>query len=172
MGSGVLVVHASLAGVDPGSMKILYRFTDKDLTEKEISAITKEINTKVSLSNAVFEFDGVILSRATLVIKGMHSKLSSHIIGTDPLCQRQGSLGAVNNETDNLVVKSKPLPGCQDLKEAVESASLVNEFTEKSHIVLGNASFNKERIALHKKPVNMILCCCAVDYQQNVNKHE
>lgn len=56
------------------------------------------------------------------------------------------------------------MPGYENSPEAKEAASLLNEFTEKSHKVLNESLTNKKRVSENKLPANIILSRDAGDH--------
>lgn len=140
------------------------RRVGRNLTTEEATAFAKEINSKVTLSSATFEFKNTIGHRGVLVIKGMRSKLSGWITNTDPAYEREGVFGIAKEKFEHSVAESRPMPGYEDLVEAKEAAFLLNEFTQKSHKVLNDSLLNKKRISENKLPANLILSRDAGDH--------
>ncbi len=140
------------------------RRVGRNLTTEEATALSKEINAKVTLSSATFEFKNTIGHRGVLVIRGMRSKLSGWITNTDPAYTREGVFGVAKEKFENLVAKSIPMPGYENSAEAQEAARLLNEFTQKSFQVLNQSLVNKKRIAENKLPGNLILSRDAGDH--------
>ncbi len=161
---GDLALRVNFATAAEDSKTIKDRRVGRNLTTDEATALAKEINTKVTLSNATFEFKNTIGHRGVLVIRGMRSKLSGWITNTDPAYDREGVFGVALAKFENLVVESLPMPGFENSPEAKESASLLNEFTQKSHKVLNECPVNKKRISENKPPGNIILSRDAGDH--------
>ncbi|MBM3246507.1 MAG: 2,3-bisphosphoglycerate-independent phosphoglycerate mutase [Candidatus Omnitrophica bacterium] len=154
---GDLALRVNFATVDADAKTIKDRRVGRNLTTAEATALAKEINTKVTLSGATFEFKNTIGHRGVLVIRGIRSKLSAWITNTDPAYDRQGVFGLAKEKFENLVMLSQPMPGYEEAGAAKEAASLLNEFTEKSHKVLNDSAVNKKRIAEGKMAGNVIL---------------
>jgi len=161
---GDLACRVNFATASVDASTIIDRRVGRDLTTDEATALAKEINSKVTLSSATFEFKNTIGHRGVLVIKGMRSKLSGWITNTDPAYDREGVFGVAKEKFDNLIVVSQPMPGHEDSAEAKEAASLLNEFTRKSHKVLNDSALNKKRISENKFPANLILSRDAGDH--------
>ncbi len=140
------------------------RRVGRNLTTDEAIALSKEINSKVTLSAATFEFKNTIGHRGILVIRGMRSKLSGWITNTDPAYDREGAFGVALMKFENFVVDSQPMPGYENSSEAKEAASLLNEFTQKSQKVLNESPVNKKRISEGKLAANVILSRDAGDH--------
>jgi 2,3-bisphosphoglycerate-independent phosphoglycerate mutase len=153
---GNLALRVNFATVEADGKTIKDRRVGRNLTTEEATALSKEINSKVTLSNATFEFKNTIGHRGVLVIRGMHSKLSGWVTNTDPAYDREGVFGVAKEKFENSVAKSMPMPG-YDSPEAKEASALLNEFTYKSHKALNEASINKKRVSEGKMPGNVIL---------------
>ncbi len=127
-GDVALRVNFATAAEDGKTIKD--RRVGRNLSTDEALALAKEINSKVTLSSATFEFKSTIGHRGILVIRGMHQKLSGWITNTDPAYDRQGVFGVAKEKFDNTVMLSKPMPGYEDSAEAKEAAKLLNEFID------------------------------------------
>jgi len=161
-GDVALRVNFATAAEDGRTIKD--RRVGRNLTTEEATALSKEINSKVTLSGGTFEFKNTIGHRGILVIRGVRSKLSGWITNTDPAYDREGVFGVAKEKFENFVAKSEPMPGYENSLEAVEAAKLLNEFTEKSNKVLNDSAINKKRVAENKMPGNIILSRDAGDH--------
>jgi len=161
---GDVAFRVNFATVAPDVKTIKDRRVGRNLTTEEATALAKEINSKVTLSGATFEFKNTIGHRGILVIRGMHNKLSGWITNTDPAYDREGVFGVAKEKFENLVAESLPMPGYENSIEAKEAARLLNEFTLKSHQVLDAAAVNKKRVSENKMPGNVILSRDAGDH--------
>lgn len=155
IGNGDLALRCNFATLGEGK-KIVDRRAGRDLTSKEAKALSQVINKKLRLEThpASFEFRSTIGHRAVLVIKSLKKPLSSKISNTDPAYARVEDLGVAETKVEMLVKECQPLDNSQ---EAKVSATLVNEFVEKSHKVLENHEVNKRRVAEGKLKANLIL---------------
>lgn len=154
---GNLALRVNFATLEPDGKTIKDRRVGRNLTIDEAASLAKEINSKVALSNATFEFKNTIGHRGVLVLRGMHSKLSGWITNTDPAYAREGAFGIAKEKFENMLAESLPMPGFENSSEAKEAALLLNEFTQKSHKVLDASAVNKKRVAENKLPGNIIL---------------
>jgi 2,3-bisphosphoglycerate-independent phosphoglycerate mutase len=154
---GNVALRVNFATVEEDGKKIKDRRVGRNLTTEEATFLSKEINSKVVLTNATFEFKNTIGHRGILVIRAMHAQLSAWITNTDPAYERQGVFGLAKEKFEPYVDTCKPMPGYEDSRPAIEAANLLNEFTLKSHKVLEEAAINKKRIADGKVPANIIL---------------
>jgi len=161
---GDVALRVNFATVEPDGKTIKDRRVGRNLTTEEATALSKEINSKVTLSSATFEFKNTIGHRGVLVIRGMRSKLSGWITNTDPAYDREGVFGVAKEKFENLVAVSVPMPGYENSQEAVEAAKLLNEFTEKSNKALNDSALNKKRVSEGNLPANVILSRDAGDH--------
>jgi len=154
---GNLALRVNFATVSDDGKTILDRRVGRNLTTQEAELLSKEINTKVKLTDATFEFKNTIGHRGVLVIRGMRCRLSGWITNTDPAYEREGVFGVAKEKFTNSLQEAKPMPGYENSSEAKASANLLNEFTQKSHQVLNDSAVNKKRILENKLPANIIL---------------
>ncbi|MDD5019633.1 MAG: alkaline phosphatase family protein [Candidatus Omnitrophica bacterium] len=161
---GNVAFRVNFATVADDGRTIKDRRVGRNLSTEEATMLAKEINSKVTLTNATFEFKNTIGHRGILVIRTMHSQLSAWITNTDPAYDREGVFGLAKETFEPYVEESRPMPGHEKSPEALEAAALLNEFTQKSHRVLQDAAINKKRIADGKVPANAILSRDAGDH--------
>ncbi len=157
MSAGNLALRVTFACVEPDGVTLKDRRMGRNLTSDEASALAQEINAKVSLSNATFEFKHTVGRWGVLVIRGMHSKLSGWVTNTDPAYERVGSFSRPWEKALLHVPQAVPMTGHENSPEAQEAASLLNEFTRESQRVLMESAINKRRINENKMPANIIL---------------
>jgi 2,3-bisphosphoglycerate-independent phosphoglycerate mutase len=160
---GNLALRANFATAESDGKTIKDRRVARGLTTEEATFLAKEINTKVALSSATFEFKNTVGHRAVLVIRGIRSKLSGWITNTDPAYERQGMFGVARENFPSVVSLSTPMPAFENNFSAKEAAELLNEFTEKSYRVLAESPVNKRRIEQGVLPANLVLCRSAGD---------
>jgi 2,3-bisphosphoglycerate-independent phosphoglycerate mutase len=161
---GDVAFRVNFATVAEDGKTIKDRRVGRNLTTEEAAQLAKEINSKVTLSSATFEFKSTIGHRGILVIRGMHQKLSGWITNTDPAYDREGVFGVAKEKFESIVSVSAPMPGYESSLEAQEAAKLLNEFTEKSNKVLNESATNKKRVSEGKMPGNLILSRDAGDH--------
>jgi 2,3-bisphosphoglycerate-independent phosphoglycerate mutase len=154
---GDVALRVNFATAADDGKTIKDRRVGRNLTTEEATALSKEINSRVSLSGGTFEFKNTIGHRGVLVIRGARSKLSGWITNTDPAYDREGVFGVAKEKFENIITESVPMPGYEGSVEAKESAGLLNEFTQKSHKVLNESAINKKRISENKLAANIIL---------------
>ncbi len=161
---GNVAFRVNFATVADDGKAIKDRRVGRNLTTEEATLLAKDINSKVVLTNATFEFKNTIGHRGILVIRAMHNKLSAWITNTDPAYDREGVFGVAKEKFEPFVAESVPMPGYEKSQPAIEAAALLNEFTLKSHKVLQEAAINKKRISDGKVPANVILARDAGDH--------
>jgi len=163
MSEGNIALRVNFAAIAKDGKTIIDRRAGRDISHEEACALAKEINSKVSLTSATFEFQHTVGYRGVLVIKGMHTKLSGYITNTDPAYERKGLWGIARPDFPMSVQTVVPLSGYENFYEAREAAALINEFTVKCSRVLEKSPVNKKREEANKLPVNMVLCRDAGD---------
>jgi 2,3-bisphosphoglycerate-independent phosphoglycerate mutase len=161
---GNLALRVNFATAQADAKTIKDRRVGRNLSTEEATALAREINSKVTLSGATFEFKNTIGHRGVLVIRGIRSKLSGWITNTDPAYAREGVFGVAKEKFENFLAESQPMPGYEDSAETKEAASLLNEFTQKSHKILSESYVNKKRLSENKLPANIILSRDAGDH--------
>ncbi len=137
--------------------EIIDRRVGRNLTTGEAAGLAKEINSKVKLTDARFEFKNTIGHRGVLVIHSGKVKLSSEVTNTDPAYGKEGVFGVALAKFDNFVKKCEPTAEGRSSPGAIEAARLTNEFIKKSIEVLNSAAINKKRVAEGKMPATVIL---------------
>ncbi len=160
---GDVAFRVNFATLAEDNRTIIDRRVGRNLSTEEATALSRELNSKITLSNATFEFKNTIGHRGVLVIHGMRSKLSGWITNTDPAYEREGVFGVAKEKFENFILESKPMPGFENEPKAKEAASLLNEFTLKAIKVLNEAAVNKKRVSEGKMPGNCIVARDAGD---------
>lgn len=155
--AGDVALRANFASVGNGTKSILDRRAGRDLSEEEAAQLAKEINAKVVLSSATFEFVSTVSHRAILVLKGMRLKLSGKITNTDPAYERKGTFGVAKEQFIEEIQDALPMPEYSDLPAARETALIINEFSSFAHKVLQESAINQKRISGGKLPANALL---------------
>ncbi len=153
---GDLAYRVNFATREGTSSKIIDRRVGRNLTTEEATALCKEVNDKVRLTNATFKFQNTIGHRGVLVIK-KDGKLSAEVTNTDPAYEKEGVYGVALEKFDNLVMECKPTKGNEKNQAAIDGADLTNEFLKVSTEVLNASEVNKKRIKDGKLPGNLIL---------------
>jgi len=153
--NGDLALRCNFATLGEGT-RIIDRRAGRDLTIEEGLELSQTVNEKVKLESYPVEFQlkSTIGHRAVLVIRSRAAPLSSRITNTDPAYTRLEELGVAQKEVEMALKKCEPM---DESSEAKVSAALVNEFIQKSHMVLDDHEVNKNRVAKGKLKANVIL---------------
>lgn len=128
--------------------RIIDRRVARSLSSRQAKSLCKEINKKVKL-NVPFILKHTIEHRAVLVFL---KKLPAQITNTDPAYKRLGTLGVAKKTKRPNTLSSRPLT-----KNAKTSATLLNEFIEKSSKILHKSKINKKKIKKGLLPANLII---------------
>lgn len=155
MKDGDLALRCNFATLGHGN-KIVDRRVKRSLTTKEATELSKAINREVKLQSypADFEFKNTIGHRAVLVIRSKGKPLSNNITNSDPAYSVAEGLGVANVTADMSLKNVEPVDGTE---ESRISADLVNEITQKSHVILERHEINRKRSAEGKLTANLIL---------------
>jgi 2,3-bisphosphoglycerate-independent phosphoglycerate mutase len=150
-----LALRCNFATLGHGT-QLIDRRAGRDLTTEESLILSHAINEKVKLESypADFEFKSTIGHRAVLVVRSRAQPLSSNITNTDPAYTRLEGLGVAEKKVEMVMKKCEPI---EKNGRAAVSATLVNEFIDKSHRVLEEHEVNKNRVAKGQFKANVIL---------------
>jgi 2,3-bisphosphoglycerate-independent phosphoglycerate mutase len=156
---GDLAYRVNFATVEKESegWAIVDRRVGRDLTSEEAHALAAEVQEKVTLDQATFEFRATVGHRGILVLRSDAGPLSAEVENSDPAYGRQGSLGVALETFDNRVVTVAPVEGHDNDPAAQRASDLTNEWLRKSFEVLDASEVNARRKAERKLPGNFIL---------------
>jgi 2,3-bisphosphoglycerate-independent phosphoglycerate mutase len=136
---------------------IIDRRVGRDLSSDEAHELAAEVQAKVSLPGAEFEFKATIGHRGCLVLRSHDGPLSAEVQNSDPAYARQGALGVALETFDNHVVNVGPIEGSEDDPRARRAAELTNAWLEDAYEVLEASEVNARRRAEGKLAGNFIL---------------
>ena len=136
---------------------IVDRRVGRDLTSQEANELADEVNEKVSLPHASFEFKATIGHRGILVLRSEEGALSAEVENSDPAYGRQGALGVAKETFDNHVVHVAPVDGHGSDPAARRAAHLTNAWLGNAFEVLDRSEVNEQRRNRGKLPGNFIL---------------
>jgi len=155
MRNGDLALRCNFATIGNRNA-IIDRRAGRNITTEEARKLGKAVQEKVRLTSypADFEFMSTIGHRAVLVIRSKKGKLSSKITNTDPAYTKLEDLGVAEKDVRMMLKACEPI---ERRNEAKVSATLINEFTEKSHEVLDRHEVNEKRAREGKLKANVIL---------------
>jgi 2,3-bisphosphoglycerate-independent phosphoglycerate mutase len=155
MRDGDLALRCNFATLGQGK-NILDRRVARTLSTKEATELSKAVNKGVKLESypATFEFCNTLGHRAVLLIKSKAKPFSSNITNSDPAYTIVNGLGVAKAEVEMVLQTCEPT----DKTEAAKvSATLVNEFIDKSHVLWENHPINLKRAAEGKLKANVVL---------------
>lgn len=155
MKDGDLALRCNFATLGEGK-NILDRRVARTLSTEEATELTKAVNEKVKLESypSTFEFRNTLGHRAVLLIKSKSKPLSSDITNSDPAYTIVNGLGVAKAEVEMVLQTCEPT---NKTEAAKVSATLVNEFIDKSHELWENHPINVKRAAEGKLKANVVL---------------
>ena len=136
---------------------IVDRRVGRDLTSEEAHQLADEVNAKVKLDRASFDFRATIGHRGILVIRSDEGPLSAEVENSDPAYGRQGALGVALETFDNQVIRVAPVSGHENDEAAQRASALTNEWLRAAFEVLDASEVNDRRRKAGKLPGNFIL---------------
>jgi 2,3-bisphosphoglycerate-independent phosphoglycerate mutase len=153
--NGDLALRCNFATLGEGK-EIIDRRVGRGLTTGEALKLSQSVNEQVTLESypASFDFKSTIGHRAVLIIRSKTKLLSGKITNTDPAYTKIGGIGVAERNTKMVLRACKPMDKSD---EARVSATLVNEFVQKSHTILDKHEINRNRAANGKLKANIIL---------------
>lgn len=161
LGAGLAVENGDLAlrcnfATIGNENKIIDRRVGRSLTTEEAAELAEVINHQIKLEThpASFQFKNTVDHRGALLIKSREKKLSGNITNTDPAYARVKGIGVADPKAKMVLKKCEPM---EKTEEAKISASLINEFTQKSMTILDDHKINKKRAREGKLKANVIL---------------
>ena len=172
MKDGDLALRCNFATLGEGKT-IIDRRVARSLSTEEATELSQAANEQVKLESypATFEFKNTLGHRAVLLIKSKKKPLSSNITNSDPAYTIVNGLGVAKAEVEMVLQTCEPT----DKTEASKvSASLVNEFIDKTHKLWDNHPVNLKRAAEGKLKANVVLTRDAGHLLPkffNINKH-
>jgi 2,3-bisphosphoglycerate-independent phosphoglycerate mutase len=155
MKDGDLALRCNFATLGEGK-NILDRRVARTLSTEEATELSKAVNKEVKLESypATFEFRNTIGHRAVLLIKSKLKQLSSDITNSDPAYTIVNGLGVARAEVEMILQTCEPTNKTESAKV---SATLVNEFINKSHELWEKHPINIQRAAKGEPKANVVL---------------
>ena len=156
---GDLAYRVNFATVerDGDGWTIVDRRVGRDLTSGEAHKLAEEVQERVRIDGASFDFRATVGHRGVLVIRSPDAALSAEVENSDPAYGREGSLGVAKETFDNRVVTVAPIAGHENDEAAVLASRLTNEWLSAAYDVLSASPVNREREEKGKMPGNFIL---------------
>jgi 2,3-bisphosphoglycerate-independent phosphoglycerate mutase len=156
---GDLAYRVNFATVekDGEGWAIIDRRVGRDLSSEEAHALAEEVQDKVSIPGASFDFRATIGHRGVLVLRSDEGPLSAEVENSDPAYGRQGALGVALETFDNHVVHVAPVEGHGSDQAARRAAHITNAWLGSAFDVLDASEVNKKRTSAGKLPGNFVL---------------
>ncbi len=156
---GDLAYRVNFATVEPDGdgFTIVDRRVGRDLSSEEAHRLAAEVQEKITLEEASFEFQATVGHRGSLVVRSDRGPLSAQVGNSDPAYGRQGALGVAKETFENRVVEVAPLEGHGSDDAAQRAARLTNKWLQSSHEVLAASEVNLQRAKRGKLAGNFIL---------------
>jgi len=156
---GDLAYRVNFATVerDGDGWAILDRRVGRDLSSQEAHALAAEVQEKVHIPGANFDFRATVGHRGVLVLRSDDGSLSAEVENSDPAYGRQGALGVALETFDNHVVHVAPVAGHEQDQTARRAAHLTNAWLGATFGVLDGSEVNAERRKAGKLPGNFVL---------------
>ena len=136
---------------------IVDRRVGRDLSSEEAHALADEVQDKVSVPGATFDFRATVGHRGVLVLRSDSGRLSAEVENSDPAYGREGKLGVAKETFDNRVVIVTPVAGHESDGAARRAAELTNQWLAASFEVLDASQVNRKRTDAGKLPGNFVL---------------
>ncbi|HEX2240822.1 MAG TPA: alkaline phosphatase family protein [Actinomycetota bacterium] len=155
---GDLAYRVNFATVEAsnGSFDIVDRRVGRDLSSEEAHELAAELQDRVQVSDASFEFRATIGHRGVLVLRSEKGPFSAEVENSDPAYGRAGALGVAKETFDNKVVEVAPLKG-HESDATQRAARITNEWLRAAFDVLDRSEINARRRAAGKLPGNFVL---------------
>lgn len=137
--------------------KLLERRTARDLTDDELQFLAKEIKKNVSIStfkDITYNIHAFDKHRGIFTIISENTPINGRVSNTDPGFKKVGYFGIPTQAPYLTPLKCHPLDNSEG---AINISKIVNEFIEKSNLILRNSVINKERLKKGQLSSNMIL---------------
>lgn len=156
---GDLAYRVNFATVerDGDGWAIVDRRVGRDLQSDEAHALAREVQERVRMERASFDFRATVGHRGVLVLRSDEGPLSAEVANSDPAYGREGSLGVAKETFDNRVVTVAPVAGHERDERAQRAARLTNEWLSASFDVLDASDVNAARRSTGRLPGNFVL---------------
>jgi 2,3-bisphosphoglycerate-independent phosphoglycerate mutase len=156
---GDLAYRVNFATVNPTDegWDIVDRRVGRNLSSDEAHALAAEVQDKVKLDGARFEFRATVGHRGVVVFYSDGEPLSGLVENSDPAYGREGLMGVAKETFDEQVVEVEPVSGSENDDAARRSASVTNEWLAATNEVLERSDVNQRRREKGQLPANFVL---------------
>jgi 2,3-bisphosphoglycerate-independent phosphoglycerate mutase len=156
--SGDLAYRVNFATVrQTDGWDIVDRRVGRDLTSDEAHALAAEVQEKVRLDSARFEFRATVGHRGVVVFHPTGEPYSAMVENSDPAYARHGLLGVAKETFEEKVVEVSALEGYEDVSGARRAAEVTNQWLAAVYRVLDSSEVNRRRRSLGQLPANFVL---------------
>jgi 2,3-bisphosphoglycerate-independent phosphoglycerate mutase len=136
---------------------IVDRRVGRNLTSDEARALAAEVNQKVQIDGASFEFRATVGHRGVVVFHAQGEPFSGLVENSDPAYGRDGLMGVAKETFDERVVEVTPVAGSERDSAAERAAAVTNEWLAAVHEVLEASEVNRRRREQGQLPGNFVL---------------
>ena len=156
---GDLAYRVNFASVAPDGdgWTIVDRRVGRNLTSKEAHALAREIQEKVEVEGASFDFRATVGHRGVLVLRRETGRFSAQVENSDPAYGREGLLGVAKETFDDVVVRVEPLAGSESDEATLAACKVTNQWLRRAYEVMDASDINKARRARGYMPANFVL---------------
>ncbi|MGH2734393.1 MAG: alkaline phosphatase family protein [Actinomycetota bacterium] len=135
---------------------IVDRRVGRNLSSEEARALAQEVQEKVTVDGALFDFRATVGHRGVLVLRSDEGPFSAQVENSDPAYGREGLLGVALEVFDEKVVTVAPLEG-HDTAEARKAADVTNRWLRAAFEVMEQSEVNRRRRENGDLPGNFVL---------------
>ena len=155
MKDGDLAIRCNFATLGQGK-NIIDRRVARSLSTEEATELSKAANTQIKLESypATFEFKNTLGHRAVLLVRSKANPLSSNITNSDPAYTVINGIGVAKEHVEMVL---QTCEATDNTEEAKVSATIVNEFIEKTHKLWDSHPINLKRAAEGRLKANVVL---------------
>jgi 2,3-bisphosphoglycerate-independent phosphoglycerate mutase len=171
---GDLAYRVNFATVEEsdGGWAIVDRRVGRGLSSEEAHALAGEVQEKVTLEDATFDFRATVGHRGVVVFHPGTDPYSALVENSDPAYGRQGLLGVALETFDERVVTVEPLEGYEEDELAKRAAAITNEWLRKVFDVLDASDVNARRRDRGQLPANFVLTRDGGDHLPDLQSFE
>jgi 2,3-bisphosphoglycerate-independent phosphoglycerate mutase len=171
---GDLAYRVNFATVEEseGGWSIVDRRVGRGLSSEEAHALAGEVQEKVTLEDATFDFRATVGHRGVVVFHPATDPYSALVENSDPAYGRQGLLGVALETFDEKVVTVEPLEGYEEDELAKRAAATTNEWLRKVFHVLDASDVNAKRRDRGQLPANFVLTRDGGDHLPDLQSFE
>jgi 2,3-bisphosphoglycerate-independent phosphoglycerate mutase len=155
---GDLAYRVNFATVAPNGdgWDIIDRRVGRNLSSDEARQLADEVQKKVEIPGASFDFRATVGHRGVLVLRSSDGPLSGHVENSDPAYAREGLLGVAKEKFEERVIRVAPVEGHDD-EATRRAADLTNGWLRAAYEVMEASDINRIRRERGHLPANFVL---------------